>query len=121
MAPDFAITLNTQTSEAKALEYVWPEFVWVNVSAGFTDYGKTKAFDDTVKLGEACGLDVGYDAESDSEAHWPAFCVENSEQKLQGRFGDPLWRYLQLRLYRCAPLRGEGGGGGRKRRRREES
>ena len=94
------MTLSTQTSEANVLEYVWPEFAWVNVSAGFTAISKTKAFEDTVKFGKDCSLDVGYDAESDNEAHWPVFCLENSEQELQGRFGDPLWRYLQVRLYR---------------------
>jgi hypothetical protein len=96
VVPDFAITLSTQTTEDKVLDYVWPEFVWVNVTDAFTRYDKAKRFEDSIKWGEDCHLDVGYDSKSDTAAKWPVFCLENSPDKLQGRFGDPVYRYLQV-------------------------
>ena len=102
--PDFAITLATLASKGKILEHIWPEFVWVNVSDGFTNQTKMKRFEGGVKFGQECNLSVGYDSRSDKglgSSQWPVFCLTDSDQKLQGRFGDPLWRYLQVRLYRC--------------------
>ena len=99
--PDLALTLSTQVGEAKLLEYIWPEFVWVNVSNGFTDQSKTKRFEQHIMSGADCKLKVGYDPTSDTPTTWPVFCLTDSDQKLQARFGDPLWRYLQVRLYRC--------------------
>lgn len=34
-------------------------------------------------------------------AVWPVFCVKNSRRKLQGRFGNPRWAFLSVKLYRC--------------------
>lgn len=60
---------------------------------------------DEVKFGSDCDLEAGYIPNSagidQGSATWPVFCVRNSKEKLQGRFGDPAWRYLQIRLHRC--------------------
>jgi hypothetical protein len=104
--PDVAITLSVpDTSERDLLRFAVPEFRWITVENGFTNRVNKEEMLQDVKFGDECNLQAGYQvgASGDSgSASWPVFCVPaTSTLKLRGRFGDPSWSFLQIRLSKC--------------------
>ena len=112
--PDLAMTISTAFSEEDMLDFVWPEFRWYEIRDGFTggiQFSRTLMPESEVRFGQdGCSLAVGYERQSsgtettytsDAGRKWPVFCVLNSTKKLQGRFGDPKWDYLNVDAARC--------------------
>ena len=105
--PDIAITLNTNNhTPASVLNYVWPEFSWVQTKNGFTNLMQFRELMDEVQYGaKACDLNVGYipraDGLDEGRTTWPVFCIRGSQHLLGGRFGDANWSHLQVKINKC--------------------
>ena len=112
--PDTALTLVLpDMSEGEVLKYVWPVFLWTNITYGF-ERGGDKRIDDRVLdplIGrEECELDTGYDKDGVMDygkVVWPVFCIKDNNtlagnnSELKGRFGDPEWSFLGIKLMHC--------------------
>jgi hypothetical protein len=117
--PDIALTFNyPNMSEKELMSYAIPQFWWRYVGNGFVNRtnGKQLMNDEVLFGHEACNLDAGYNVrnpstvcdevsqsmqqtncEDSGPATWPVFCIKrNGTFQLQGRFGDDIWRYLQV-------------------------
>eukprot|EP00397_Hematodinium_sp_SG-2012_P006488 GEMP01006520.1.p1 GENE.GEMP01006520.1~~GEMP01006520.1.p1 ORF type:complete len:616 (+),score=116.11 GEMP01006520.1:159-2006(+) len=104
--PDIAITVSLPSvPEGRVLDYVWPEFAWVEIENGFTNRSDTVELMEELKFGSNCPLKAGYNKNLEGSdcgpAIWPVFCVLNSNRMLRGRFGDPKWSFLSVSLNRC--------------------
>ena len=108
--PDVAITISVPgMSEAELLDYMVPEFWWRNITNGFTNRSSDKTLMQDVQYGSACELRAGYECAGTGEHRdcaghrpWPVFCIKGTEKHLRGRFGDDEWKYVQIKLDRCA-------------------
>ena len=102
--PDVAITLSMDIKEAQALQLFVPEFLWVTIYDGMRERRSAERIL-TSQSGEICKLSAGYRrnvTHGDSgSTSWPVFCVLNSKDKLRGRFGDPHYNYLKIKISEC--------------------
>jgi hypothetical protein len=128
--PDTALTIVLPNmNESETLKYVWPQFVWGEIRDGFSNRGGnfTDPLEPDVGFA-ACGLDGGYQKDSSGQdsgsARWPVFCVRAADvetavakaranvtqterpffdisTQLSGRFGDPRYTFLSMKLMRC--------------------
>jgi hypothetical protein len=104
-------TCEKDKCENRTLDYLWPVFRWESISDGFvkkTDVHTLLGLEDGVHFGDDCGLNA---AQYLKYGRWPVFCFLNSElppekqRRLRGRdYGDPIWRYLDLRIVRCTNM-----------------
>jgi len=128
--PDTALTIVLPNKpEGEALKYVWPEFGWGEIRNGFTSRGGNFTSGVEPRYGvSGCGLDGGYEKDSSGQdsgsARWPVFCVSAADvetavakaranvtqaerqffdisTQLSGRFGDPRYTFLSIKLMRC--------------------
>jgi hypothetical protein len=119
--PDIAITVNVHHRHADGtyagnidpadlLDFMIPEFTLNTTRHGFSNRSNTGRLLQDVKFGaEACELSAGYQRDPDGSgplldsgsAEWPVFCILNSSAELRGRFGDPNYTQLTMRLARC--------------------
>jgi hypothetical protein len=107
--PDIAITFSVNDfHEGELLDYVWPVFSWVNENNGFTNRDSSFELINGVSYGHSnsdCQLKAGYrrnpNGSDEGPMTWPVFCLKNSKKQLKGRFGDDVWSFLSLRVYKC--------------------
>ena len=104
--PDIAFTVSASGwygKEGKVLDFAWPSFGWVTIRDGFLE--RNDEFlplgDDEVLTGTDCPLIAGYNRTAgggadSGRAPWPVWCILGSDRKLQGRFGDKVWSFLDL-------------------------
>ena len=107
--PDIAITFSVNDfHEGQLLDYVWPVFSWVEETNGFTNRDGSFELISDVSYGHGdsdCQLKAGYrrnpNGTDGGPMIWPVFCLKNSKKRLKGRFGNDLWSFLSLRIYKC--------------------
>jgi hypothetical protein len=105
------LTCEQGKCENRTLDYLWPVFRWESISDGFekkVDVQELLGWEDGLRFGDDCGLSAAYKLKY---GRWPVFCFLNSklppekQRKLRGRgYGDPIWRYLDLRIVRCTNM-----------------
>ena len=110
--PDIAFTYNLDpddlstfgiSSSDDLLDYIWPQFRFKTYTDMFSV--PTRKFltesmyaADGVKLGGETGS-CGIEAVAGNT--WPAFCLRGGDRELTGRFGDAVFAFLEIHLYRC--------------------
>jgi hypothetical protein len=106
--PDTAITINIpNVTEEECNKMFKLEFYWVSILDGMRNRRNHVAKIEDALAGDPCGLQAGYNVSSLTDdrgsSSWPVFCVLNRKEKLRGRFGDPQYNYLQIKVNECSP------------------
>ena len=104
LLPDIAFTLNIpDMEERELLHYMWPVFTWKELRDGMSNRSTDDESLEDVKFGSDCELQAGYGDNEDGagSSSWPVFCLLGSSKKLRGRFGDPSWNYLNVKISQC--------------------
>lgn len=116
--PEIAITLSVPGwSEARILDHLWPELTMVTITDGMSNRSDAYQSLDVSYGSTACSWAGGYNKHENSTtpdggpALWPVFCLRKAQidslnLSLGGRFGDPVYSLLSIRLQHC----GQGSG-----------